>query len=60
MELEAGGKVVGRVTSAVPDGSGSIGLGYVRREIDEGEAVSGDAGSGAIEVSVGALAGGPR
>jgi tRNA-modifying protein YgfZ len=32
-ELALGGKVVGRVTSAVPDGGSVLGLGYVRREV---------------------------
>jgi folate-binding protein YgfZ len=32
-ELELGGKVVGRVTSATPDGDGVLALGYVRVEV---------------------------
>ena len=37
-ELELGGKVVGRVTSAARDGDGVVALGYVRREVP-GDAV---------------------
>ena len=37
-ELELEGKVVGRVTSAAPDGDGIVALGYVRVEVP-GEAV---------------------